>query len=186
MKSQAMILVALLLSILLVSSPVLSLDCVKGIDGYCDEACREVDFDCASNPNLEAKIQTDLEKNDSTPRQDPYREIHASDTLILIGTKTIPEYEARKPTNDHINENMGVLLLAIAISLIFISITLLIIHRMELKQGDDTRILENMKFHIKRLRRHGHSDEDIKKMFLHKNHHSRMIDKAFKALEKQA
>lgn len=176
----------LLLFVVLISAfPVNAQEnCVQGIDGYCDEDCLEVDFDCARNPHQEARINNEVKENTSDYiRENPYEGLMDTDTLILIGMRS-----ELVQTVDNESENMFLpgYLLGLLLFLILLGVAFLIMHRLELKQGADKRLLKNMQFHIKRLRHHGHSDDEIRKMFLNKHHHPKMIEKAFKALERQA
>ena len=159
-------------------------DCVQGIDGYCDEACLEVDFDCARNPYHEGHREASLpESDDEYIHDNPYEHLLENDSFIVIGVNT-DGLKGSSPKSDEKKEFLPLVFIAAGV-VALLAIGLLIMHRLELKRGDDTELLKSMSFHINRLRSHGHSDESIKRMFMDKNHHPKMIEKAFKALERK-
>ncbi|MFP4118450.1 MAG: hypothetical protein ACLFTH_00155 [Candidatus Woesearchaeota archaeon] len=174
-----------LLTILVLTSLSAAAECVPGIDGYCDPECLEVDFDCARNPNQESKQQPIDEKNNTSYEpSNPYKGLLENDSLIVIGTdkQSLPSYEREK---DGASRRLYFYAVGLAAFLLLSGMAFLAMHRLELKRGDDKELLESIIFHMKRLRHRGHSDEEIKKMFLQRQHHPKMIEKAFKALERK-
>ncbi|MGM5480166.1 MAG: hypothetical protein ACQESC_01780 [Nanobdellota archaeon] len=152
-------------------------DCVQGIDGYCDPSCREVDFDCLSNPNLEGR-----QSSSNTSSQTTDQHINGLDDTEHTSNENISE-QAVIP--QFIRDNLRELLISAIALLFFIIAITLFIHVHKRRHGTSQQ-LRQLQDYVRKVRSLGYSDEQIRSTLKQQGYSHNIVTTVFNSLEEEA
>ncbi|MFW6378593.1 MAG: hypothetical protein ACOCZV_01075 [Nanoarchaeota archaeon] len=173
---------ALVITVLfLVSAPAQAVECVRGIDGYCNMECVEVDFDCASNPNHEGN--TGIESTNSTEEDVNFE---PDESGSQENRSDVPRQETDNPFEKPISEGSDIVLIAgFVAGLLMMIAFLLVLRRYEIRKGHTRKESTSIKEYIQRVRSQGFADSRIQQALLERGYSEKIVREAFQALDGQ-
>ncbi|MFW5865496.1 MAG: hypothetical protein ACOCU6_00190 [Nanoarchaeota archaeon] len=165
----------------LIPVPAQAIDCVEGIDGYCNMECVEVDFDCASNPNHEGNVNigyaNSTEEDVNIKVDESESQENRSDVL---------RQETADPFKKPTSEGFDIVLIAgFAGGLLMMIAFLLVLRRYEIRKGHTRKESTSIKEYIQRVRSQGFGDTKIQQALLERGYSEKIVREAFQALDGQ-
>jgi hypothetical protein len=157
-----------------------NIDCVEGIDGFCDLRCVEVDFDCDENPYQEGKLIFINETQLFNPFIYVQEELVDSISILSGNPELNGDYLELLEEPQEKSFSLGYFLLGFIVIVLLCSVIYFIHHRYSHSQKEFNKQIEQLVRYVHKLKEQGFSNEYIKSVFRKKAYDEKTISLVFK------